>query len=262
MTKVISGTGLAQLIAALATLYVTHHIDPADWGIYGAIMAVSQFVIPAAALRYDMAIVLPKDDDDAVRLLVLALGFNTLLLAVLSVPLWLENGWLSGHLAAPELAPWLPLLPLGVWLAANNQIWTNWNNRQRRYSLNAQGRVGQSLAMSLVQLGGGFAKLGTLGLIAGLWAEKFDQLAAFQNFLIVPMTFLAGVFYSVHSLPPFWQAASHFNPFFYLVDGFRHGFFGISDVSPWMSLGIVGAAFLAVSAGALALLKSGYKLRS
>ena len=59
VTKVISGTGLAQLIAALATLYVTHHIDPADWGIYGAIMAVSQFVIPAAALRYDMAIVLP-----------------------------------------------------------------------------------------------------------------------------------------------------------------------------------------------------------
>jgi len=109
-------------------------------------------------------------------------------------------------------------------------------------------------------LGGGL--LGTLGLIAGLWAEKFDQLAAFQNFLIVPMTFLAGVFYSVHSLPPFWQAASHLNPFFYLVDGFRHGFFGVSDVSPWLSLGVVGTAFVAVSAIALALLKSGYKLRS
>lgn len=114
--------------------------------------------------------------------------------------------------------------------------------------------------LAFALLGGGL--LGTLGLIAGLWAEKFDQLAAFQNFLIVPMTFLAGVFYSVHSLPPFWQAASHFNPFFYLVDGFRHGFFGISDVSPWLSLGVVGTAFAVVSAVALALLKSGYKLRS
>jgi ABC-2 type transport system permease protein len=82
--------------------------------------------------------------------------------------------------------------------------------------------------------------LGTLGLIAGLWAEKFDQLAAFQNFVIVPMTFLSGVFYSVHSLPPFWQSVSHLNPFFYLIDGFRRGFFGVSDVSPWLSLAVVG----------------------
>jgi ABC-type polysaccharide/polyol phosphate export permease len=78
--------------------------------------------------------------------------------------------------------------------------------------------------------------LGSLGLIAGLWAEKFDQLAAFQNFIIMPMTFLSGVFYSVHSLPAVWQAASHLNPFFYMIDGFRRGFFGVSDVSPWLSL--------------------------
>ena len=88
----------------------------------------------------------------------------------------------------------------------------------------------------------GAAMLGALGLIAGLWAEKFDQMAAFQNFLIMPMTFLSGVFYSIHSLPPFWQAVSHLNPFFYMIDGFRYGFFGVSDVSPWLSLAIVGAA--------------------
>ncbi len=107
----------------------------------------------------------------------------------------------------------------------------------------------------------GAGMLGALGLIAGLWAEKFDQMAAFQNFIIVPMTFLSGVFYSVHSLPGFWLAASHLNPFFYMVDGFRRGFFGSSDVSPWLSLGVVGASFLLVSALALRLLASGYKLR-
>jgi ABC-2 type transport system permease protein len=77
----------------------------------------------------------------------------------------------------------------------------------------------------------------------------------------MPMTFLSGVFYSVHSLPAFWQQASHLNPFFYMIDGFRRGFFGVSDVSPWLSLAVVGGAFVAVSALALALLKSGYKLR-
>ncbi|MDH4060147.1 MAG: ABC transporter permease [Aquincola sp.] len=108
----------------------------------------------------------------------------------------------------------------------------------------------------------GAGMLGTLGLIAGLWAEKFDQTAAFQNFLIMPMTFLSGVFYSVHSLPIFWQALSHANPFFYMIDGFRRGFFGASDVSPWLSLAVVGASFGLVSAVALRLLATGYKIRT
>ncbi len=107
----------------------------------------------------------------------------------------------------------------------------------------------------------GAALLGALGLIAGLWADKFDQMAAFQNFIIVPMTFLSGVFYSIHSLPDFWQGVSHLNPFFYMIDGFRFGFFGVSDVSPWISLIVVGAALLAVSAIALHLLRIGYKIR-
>jgi ABC-2 type transport system permease protein len=108
---------------------------------------------------------------------------------------------------------------------------------------------------------GGSAILGTMGLIAGIWAEKFDQLAAFQNFLIMPATFLAGVFYSVHSLPDFWQAVSHLNPFFYMVDGFRYGFFGVSDVPPFISLGIVIGTFLVSALVALTMLSKGYKLR-
>jgi ABC-2 type transport system permease protein len=107
----------------------------------------------------------------------------------------------------------------------------------------------------------GSAILGTLGIIAGIWADKFDQLAAFQNFVIIPLTFLSGVFYSIHSLPPFWQQVSHFNPFFYMIDGFRYGFFGVSDVSPYLSLAIVGGSLLALSFATLSLLKRGYKLR-
>lgn len=107
----------------------------------------------------------------------------------------------------------------------------------------------------------GAGMLGSLGLIAGLWAEKFDQMAAFQNFIIMPMTFLSGVFYSVQSLPPFWYEVSHLNPFFYMIDGFRRGFFGVSDVSPWISFAVVGTSFLVVSGIALNLLRIGYKIR-
>jgi ABC-2 type transport system permease protein len=107
----------------------------------------------------------------------------------------------------------------------------------------------------------GAALLGTLGLIAGICAEKIDQLAAFQNFLILPLTFLSGVFYSIHSLPEFWQRLSHANPFFYMIDGFRYGFLGASDFPPLASLAVVAASFFVVSLLTLKLLQSGYKLR-
>ena len=106
------------------------------------------------------------------------------------------------------------------------------------------------------------AVLGTLGMIAGLWSEKFDQLAAFQNFLIMPLTMLSGVFYSIHSLPTVWQTVSHYNPVFYMIDGFRYGFFGVSDVAPETSLAVVVACFIAVSLLTLNLLKRGWKLRA
>ncbi len=107
----------------------------------------------------------------------------------------------------------------------------------------------------------GSAVLGTLGIIAGIWAEKFDQLAGFQNFVIMPLSFLSGVFYSIHSLPEFWQMVSHLNPFFYMIDGFRYGFFGVSDVSPWVSLAVILIALLGLTLFAINLLKQGYRLR-
>ena len=117
--------------------------------------------------------------------------------------------------------------------------------------------AGWVLAFALV----GTGMLGAMGIIAGIWSEKFDQLAAFQNFLVMPLTFLAGVFYSMQTLPPFWQAVSRLNPFFYAIDGFRFGFFGQSDVPPWTSLAIASAAFGALSWSTVLLLRRGYKLR-
>ena len=107
----------------------------------------------------------------------------------------------------------------------------------------------------------GSGMLGAFGIMAGLWAEKFDQMAAFQNFVIMPLSFLSGVFYSIHSLPPFWQKVSHLNPFFYMIDGFRYGFFGQGDISAWFSLSVVLASFIALSLITIGMLKAGYKLR-
>ncbi len=142
---------------------------------------------------------------------------------------------------------------MGVLLATALFVW---QSSTLNFSL-----VPQEPLWALVFAFTGAAMLGALGLIAGLWAEKFDQMAAFQNFIIMPMTFLSGVFYSIHSLPDFWQKVSHLNPFFYMIDGFRYGFFGQSDVSPWLSLGIVGVSLLIISAVAVHLLRIGFKIR-
>jgi ABC-2 type transport system permease protein len=122
------------------------------------------------------------------------------------------------------------------------------------------GMVAPLWVLAFAVLGG--AIMGALGVVAGIWAEKFDQLAGFQNFLILPLTMLSGVFYSIHSLPPFWQQVSHFNPVFYMIDGFRYGFFGVSDVAPQVSLAVVSIAFAIVTLFTLALLQRGYKLRN
>jgi ABC-2 type transport system permease protein len=106
------------------------------------------------------------------------------------------------------------------------------------------------------------AVLASFGVIAGIWAEKFDQLAGAQNFIIMPLSFLSGVFYSIHSLPPFWQRLSHFNPFFYMIDGFRYGFFGVSDVAPGFSLAILLVFLASLAVVTLLLLSRGYRLRN
>lgn len=107
----------------------------------------------------------------------------------------------------------------------------------------------------------GSALLGTFGIIAGIWSDRFDQMAAFQNFVIMPLTFLSGVFYSIHSLPSIWQTISKFNPFFYMIDGFRYGFFGKGDISPWVSFVVVSTFLALLVVMSLKMLKSGYKLR-
>jgi ABC-2 type transport system permease protein len=108
----------------------------------------------------------------------------------------------------------------------------------------------------------GSSMLGALGLLAGISAEKVDQMAAFQNFIILPLTLLSGVFYTVQSLPAVWQNFSQLNPFFYVIDGFRYGFLGVSEVSPYKSLAIVTICFLLISWITIQVLKTGYKLRN
>lgn len=105
------------------------------------------------------------------------------------------------------------------------------------------------------------AVLGSLGLIAALWAEKWDHIAAFLNFIILPLSFLSGVFYSVNDLPFFWKEVSYYNPFFYMIDSFRYGFLGVADSSLSTSLMTVSIFLVVISILCLWLLHIGYKIR-
>jgi len=104
--------------------------------------------------------------------------------------------------------------------------------------------------------------MGALGMIAGIYANKFDQLSAISNFLITPLAFLSGTFYSIDALPPFLQTLSHVNPFFYIIDGVRFGMIGVSDSSPWIGLGVVGVACVGVLAICVRWMHRGYRLKS
>lgn len=106
----------------------------------------------------------------------------------------------------------------------------------------------------------GATLMASLGTICGIWADKFDQMGAFQSFVIMPLTFLSGVFYSIQQLPPLFQALSRFNPFFYIIDGFRYGFFSQSDFNPWISLGVVSISAILFCSLATYLLQIGYKI--
>jgi ABC-2 type transport system permease protein len=116
-----------------------------------------------------------------------------------------------------------------------------------------------AILLGMFLLAGG--SLCVIGVIAGIVASKFDHLASFQNFLILPASFLSGVFYSIHSLPEFWQQVSHWNPFFYMIDGFRHGFLGVGDVPVWQCFAWAGGFFAVLSAACLRMLVTGYRLR-
>jgi len=106
--------------------------------------------------------------------------------------------------------------------------------------------------------------MGMLGVFAGLWAEKFDQLAAVQNFVIMPMTFLSGAFYLVENLPEPFATISHYNPIFYLIDGFRAGFLGLdhAESTLWIGVAISAMLLMVLAVACLNVFKSGWRLKS
>lgn len=108
----------------------------------------------------------------------------------------------------------------------------------------------------------GAAFLGALGIIAAIFAEKFDQMAAVTNFIIVPLSFLSGTFYSIEGLPGWMQTLTHMNPVFYLIDGVRYGFIGVSDSSPWLGLVVCLVATSAVISLCWYWFKIGYRLKA
>ncbi|HMO48893.1 MAG TPA: ABC transporter permease [Rubrivivax sp.] len=235
-TKVGFQTVAAPVLTAVLYLLIFGHVLSDKVQVFDGI-GYTRFLIPGLVM---MSVLQNSFANSSSSLVQSKITGNLVFLLVTPLSHW---AWFTAYVGASMLRGLC--VGLGVFAA------TAW--------FSPPGLVQPVWALVFALLGAGM--LGALGLIAGLWADKFDQMAAFQNFLIMPMTFLSGVFYSVHSLPAFWNSFSRLNPFFYMIDGFRRGFFGVSDVSPWLSLGVVGGSFLAVSALALRLLKTGYKLR-
>ncbi len=235
--KVAFQTVGAPVLTAVMYLLVFGHALEAHVKVYDTVSYTS-FLIPGLVM---MSVLQNAFANSSSSLIQSKITGNLVFLLLTPLSRWAWFGAYVGAAIVRGLVVGAGVLAVTVWFAPPGLANLGW-------------------VIAFTLLGAGL--MGTLGLIAGLWAEKFDQLAAFQNFIIMPMTFLSGVFYSVHSLPSFWLAVSHLNPFFYMIHGFRHGFFGVSDASPWLSLGVVGASFVVVAGVALYLLKTGYKIRS
>jgi ABC-2 type transport system permease protein len=232
-------TVAAPILSALLYLLIFSHVLEGRVSVFGGRVSYTAFLVPGLVM---MAVLQNAFANSSSSLIQSKISGNVIfiLLTPLS-PLDLFAAYVLGAMVR-GLVVGLGVFAVTVWfdpalLAMAHPLW--------------------AIAFALI----GSTILGTLGLVAGIWADKFEQSQAFQNFLIVPLTFLSGVFYSIHSLPPFWQALSHWNPFFYMIDGFRYGFFGISDVSPWTSLATVMVFCGLVSAAALVMLQRGWKLR-
>jgi ABC-2 type transport system permease protein len=235
--KVAFQTVAAPVLTAVLYLLIFGHVLEAHIKVFGEI-GYTAFLVPGLVM---MSLLQNAFANSSSSLIQSKVTGNLVFVLVAPLSHW---AWFSAYVGAAVvrgLAVGLGVLAVTVWFAPAVPVAAGW-----------------VFVFALL----GAAMMGALGLVAGLWAEKFDQIAAFQNFIVMPMTFLSGVFYSVGSLPPFWQAFSHLNPFFYMIDGFRYGFFGVSDVPPWTSLAVVTVSLLAVSAVALQLLRSGYKLRT
>ena len=235
--KVSFQTVAAPVLTAVLYLLIFGHALEAHVKVYGSV-GYTSFLIPGLVM---MSVLQNAFANSSSSLIQSKVTGNLVFLLVTPLSHW---AWFAAYVGASVVR--------GVVVGAGVLVVTVW--------FAPPGLAAPWWALVFAVLGA--AMMGALGLVAGLWAEKFDQIAAFQNFVVMPMTFLSGVFYSVDSLPPFWQAVSHLNPFFYMIDGFRAGFFGVSDVSPWISLAVVAASLVAVSAVSLRLLKTGYKLRS
>jgi len=235
--KVSFQTVAAPVLTAVLYLLIFGHALEAHVKVYGSV-GYTSFLIPGLVM---MSVLQNAFANSSSSLIQSKVTGNLVFLLVTPLSHWAWFAAYVGASVARGLVVGAGVLAVTVWFAPPGLAAPWW-----------------ALVFAVL----GSAMMGALGLVAGLWAEKFDQIAAFQNFVVMPMTFLSGVFYSIDSLPPFWQAVSHLNPFFYMIDGFRAGFFGVSDVSPWVSLGVVATSLAAVSAVALRLLKTGYKLRS
>ncbi len=239
--KVAFQTVLAPVITALLYLLIFSHVLEDRVQVFDGRVAYTMFLVPGLVMmsilqnafaNSSSSLIQSKITGSLVFILLPPLSpagiFSAYVLAAASRGLIVGLGvYVVTLVFAPELVPWR--LPHPFWLLA------------------------------FAMLGG--VILGAMGLLAGMWADKFDQLAAFQNFIVLPLTFLSGVFYSIHSLPAFWRALSRWNPLFYMIDGFRYGFFGLSDVAPGISLAVVAGCCALVSALTLHLLRIGYKLR-
>jgi ABC-2 type transport system permease protein len=238
--KVSFQTVLAPVLTALLYLLIFSHVLEANVSVFGGKVPYTAFLVPGLVM---MSVLQNAFANTSSSLMQSKMNGNLIfiLLPPLS-PLELFGAYVLGAMVRGLV------VGLGVFVVTVFFV----------PSLLAMPHPFWALAFALL----GSAILGSLGLVAAIWADKFDQISAFQNFIIVPLTFLSGVFYSIHSLPPFWQGLSRFNPFFYMIDGFRYGFFGLSDVPPAGSLAIVaGCAFL-LSLLTLAILRSGWKLRN
>ncbi|MDR1529398.1 MAG: ABC transporter permease [Burkholderiales bacterium] len=230
----------APVLTALLYLLIFSHVLESRVLVFGGQIAYTTFLVPGLIM---MSVLQNAFANTSSSLIQSRIVGNMVFFLLAPITPW-------GFFAAYTLAGVLRgvMVGVGVWLAA---------------TLLFTPALWQPVAplWSLIFLFLGSALLAMLGIIAGLWSEKFDHLATFQNFIIVPMTFLSGVFYSVQTLPDFWIKVSHLNPFFYMIDGFRYGFFGIADVSPWISLMVVGVATLFTTWTTWRLIASGWKLR-
>ena len=234
--KVAFQTVAAPVLTAILYLLIFGHVLEDHVKVYG-VVGYTSFLIPGLVM---MSVLQNAFANSSSSLIQSKITGNLVFLLVAPLSHW---AWFVAYVGAS--------LVRGVVVGAGVMLVTVWF---------APLQLAQPLWISVFAVLGA-VMMGALGLIAGLWAEKFDQIAAFQNFIIMPMTFLSGVFYSVGSLPPFWKGVSHLNPFFYMIDGFRHGFVGVSDVSPWVGLMVVGSATLVVCGVCLHLLRIGYKTR-